>query len=115
MNVDPLTLAVVRGGIEQIAEEMDITPQRTAFSPVIAEANDMANGFYHPKTGEVIAQGKWGLPTFIGVMQFTTRAVIKEVERLGMEEGDVFFVNDPYSGGTHLMDACLVKPYYFMR
>ena len=35
MNVDPLTLAVVRGAIEQIAEEMDITLKRTAFSPVI--------------------------------------------------------------------------------
>ena len=113
MKIDPLTLAVVRGGIEQIAEEMDITLKRTAFSPVIAEANDMANGFYHPKTGEVIAQGKWGLPTFIGVMQFTTEAVIKEAGRLGIEEGDVFFVNDPYSGGTHLMDACLVKPFYY--
>ncbi len=113
MTIDPLTLAVVRGGLEQIAEEMDITLKRTAFSPVIAEANDMANGFYHPQTGEVIAQGRLGLPTFIGIMQFTTKAVIKEVERLGIEEGDVFFVNDPYSGGTHLMDAGLVKPFFY--
>jgi N-methylhydantoinase B len=113
MRINPLTLAVVRGGIEQIAEEMDITLKRTAFSPVISEANDMANGFYHPRTGEVIAQGRWGLPTFIGVMQFTAQAVIKEVERLGIEQGDVFFVNDPYSGGTHLMDAGLVKPFFY--
>ena len=43
MTIDALTLAIVRGGIEQIAEEMDITLKRAAFSPVIAEANDMAN------------------------------------------------------------------------
>jgi hypothetical protein len=51
-----------------------------------SEANDMANGFYHPQTGEVIAQGRLGLPTFIGVMQFTAKEVIKEVERLGNEK-----------------------------
>lgn len=113
MNIDPLTLAVVRGGIEQVVEEMDLTLKRTAFSPVISEANDMANGLYHPRTGEVIAQGKWGLPTFVGIMQFTTQAVIQEAGRSGIEEGDVFFVNDPYSGGTHLMDAGLVKPFYY--
>ena len=113
MSIDPLTLAVVRGGIEQIVEEMDITLKRTAFSPVISEANDMANGLYHPYTGEVIAQGRMGLPTFVGIMQFTTQAVIAEVEQSGIDEGDVFFVNDPYSGGTHLMDAGLVKPFYY--
>ena len=84
MNIDPLTLAVVRGGIEQVVEEMDLTLKRTAFSPVISDANDMANGLYHPRTGEVIAQGKWGLPTFVGIMQFTTQAVIQEAERSGM-------------------------------
>ena len=46
MSVDQLTLAVVRGGLEQIGEEMDLTMQRTAFSPVISEANDFANGIY---------------------------------------------------------------------
>ena len=107
MKIDPLTLAVVRGGIEQIAEEMDITLKRTAFSPVIAEANDMANGFYHPKTGEVIAQGKWGLPTFIGVMQFTTEAVIKEAGRLGIEEGDEVALDEAtrYAADSLTLDA----------
>ncbi|MCZ6473144.1 MAG: hydantoinase B/oxoprolinase family protein, partial [SAR324 cluster bacterium] len=57
MNIDPLTLAVVGGALEQIAEEMDLTMKRTAFSPVISEANDLANGIYHPQTGEVIVQG----------------------------------------------------------
>ena len=113
MNVDPLTLAVVRGALEQIAEEMDWTLKRTAFSPAISEGNDLANGIYHPNTGEIIAQGKWGLAIFIGVMQFTTEAVISDGRLRGIEEGDIYIVNDPYAGGTHLMDVGLVKPVFY--
>ena len=113
MKVDALTLTVVRGALEQVAEEMDLTLKRTAFSPVIAEANDLANGIYDARTGEVIVQGKWGLAIFIGIMQFTTEAVIREAAVRGVEEGDVFLVNDPYSGGTHLMDVGMVKPFYY--
>lgn len=111
--LDPITLAVVKGGLEQIAEEMDLTLKRTAFSPTISEGHDRANGFYHPQTGEVIVQGVTGLPIFIGIMQFTTQAVIQEVQRRGTQPGDVFLVNDPYAGGTHLMDVRMVKPFYY--
>ncbi|HEX9842768.1 MAG TPA: hydantoinase B/oxoprolinase family protein, partial [bacterium] len=113
MTIDPLTLSVVRGSLEQITEEMDLTLKRTAFSPVISEGNDLANGFYQRESGEVIVQGKWGLAIFIGIMQFTTQHVIAEAARRGVEPGDVFLVNDPYSGGTHLMDMGMVKPFYF--
>lgn len=113
MTVDPLTLAVVRGSLEQITEEMDLTLKRAAFSPVISEGNDLANGFYDAATGEVIVQGKWGLAIFIGIMQFTTQAVMEEAKRRGADPGDIFLCNDPYSGGTHLMDMGMVKPFFY--
>jgi N-methylhydantoinase B len=113
MPIDPLTLSVVRGSLEQITEEMDLTLKRTAFSPVISEGNDLANGFYQRESGEVIVQGKWGLAIFIGIMQFTCEHVIAEARRRGVEPGDVFLVNDPYAGGTHLMDMGMVKPFYY--
>lgn len=113
MPLDPITLAVVKGGLEQIAEEMDLTLKRAAFSPTISEGHDRANGFYDAKTGDVIVQGFTGLPIFIGVMQFTTQAIIREVARRGLNPEDVFLVNDPYSGGTHLMDVRMVKPFYY--
>jgi N-methylhydantoinase B len=112
-TTDPLTLAVVWGGLEQATEEMDLTLKRAAFSPVISEGNDLANGCYSADTGEVIVQGKWGLALFIGVMQFSTQAVIAEGKRRGIDNGDVFLVNDPYSGGTHLMDMGMVKPFFY--
>ncbi|MEE8301448.1 MAG: hydantoinase B/oxoprolinase family protein, partial [Candidatus Tectomicrobia bacterium] len=111
--LDPITLAVVKGGLEQIADEMDLTLKRAAFSPTISEGHDRANGFYDAQTGNVIVQGFTGLPIFIGVMQFTTQAVIQEVKRRGVNPEDVFLVNDPYSGGTHLMDVRMVKPFYY--
>src|SRR4029077_17861289 len=62
-----------------------------------------------------IAQGELGLPIFVGVMQFTTRAVIDHVKAAGepLRPGDIFIVNDPYCGGTHLMDVKMVKPYFY--
>ena len=62
---DPVTLAVVRGALEQIADEMDLHLIHAALSPIISETNDCANGIFHPVTGETIAQGRYGLPVFL--------------------------------------------------
>jgi N-methylhydantoinase B len=93
---------------------MDLAFVRSAFSPVIAEALDRSDGIYHLTTGELIAQGELGLPVFVGTMQFTVQAVIERVQRLkiALEPGDVFIVNDPYLGGTHLMDVKFVQPFF---
>ncbi len=111
MPLDPITLAVIRGGLEQIADEMDATLERMAFSPVISDGFDRASGIYHVRDGEVIMQGPRGLPNFICVMEFTVRSVIERVE--DMADGDVYIVNDPYLGGTHLMDVKMVKPFFY--
>ncbi|MGE0802547.1 MAG: hydantoinase B/oxoprolinase family protein [Lautropia sp.] len=112
MKTDPVTLAVIRGALEQIAEEMDAALASSAISPVIADAWDRASGIFHPETGEVIAQGATGLPIFIFVMQSTVQEVIKAHPVQTMRPGDVFVVNDPYRGGTHTMDVKFVKPYF---
>jgi len=82
---------------------------------VISETMDRSDGIYHRDTGELIAQGELGLPVFVGTMQFSTQAVIDRVKADAVElrEGDVFIVNDPYLGGTHLMDVRFVKPYFY--
>ena len=110
-RIDPVTLVVVQNGLQQVASEMDLTFERAAFSPVISEGFDRSDGIYDKDNGEVIAQGELGLPIFVGVMQFTTRAVIAHAKDL--RPGDIFIVNDPYFGGTHLMDVKMVKPYFY--
>ncbi len=110
-RIDPVTLVVVQNGLQQVASEMDLTFERAAFSPVISEGFDRSDGIYDKDNGEVIAQGELGLPIFVGVMQFTTRAVIEHAK--DVRPGDIFIVNDPYFGGTHLMDVKMVKPYFY--
>jgi N-methylhydantoinase B len=113
MNIDPVTLAVVRGSLEQIADEMDLHLIHAAISPIISETNDCAHGIFDPHTGETIAQGRYGLPVFLANMQFTTQNVVKLAQAQGgFKPGDVWILNDPYIGGTHLQDTQLVAPYF---
>lgn len=113
MNLDPITLAVLNGRLEQIADEMDATLFRSAFNPIIAEAHDASHGLYHATTGETLIQGKSGLPVFVGAMSFAVKAVIDKSGRDGdLADGDVYIFNDPYDGGTHLSDFKLVRPYF---
>jgi N-methylhydantoinase B len=115
MDIDPITLSVLQNGLQQVCNEMDLAFVRSAFSPVIAEALDRSDGIYHRDTGELIAQGELGLPVFVGTMQFTVQAVIEHLRQRKVElhPGDMFIVNDPYLGGTHLMDVKFVQPFFY--
>ena len=112
-NLDPVTLTVIQNGLIQVCNEMDLAFVRSAFSPVISEGMDRSDGIYDAVDGALIAQGELGLPVFVGTMQFSSRAVIDRVKSHyagKVDPGDVFIVNDPYLGGTHLMDVRFVKP-----
>ncbi len=111
--MDPVTLAVVRGALEQIADEMDLHLIRAAISPIISETNDCAHGLYDANTGETIAQGGYGLPMFLANMQWTVQRVIEVAKKSGgFQPGDLWILNDPYLSGTHLQDVVLVSPYF---
>ena len=115
MTIDPITLSVIGSGLQQVCDEMDLTFSRAAFSPVIAEANDRSDGIYAADDGALIAQGAGGLPVFVGTMQFSTRTLIDMIADgrvLSPEPEDIYIVNDPYLGGTHLMDVRFAKPVY---
>ena len=114
--IDAVTLAVLNGRLEQIADEMDATLYRSAFNPIIAEAHDASHGLYDAVSGETLVQGKSGLPIFVGAMSFAVKAVIdrnaKQTWGDDFKDGDVFIFNDPYEGGTHLNDFKLVRPFF---
>lgn len=113
--IDALTLAVIQAGLQQVCNEMDIAFSRSAFSPVIAEADDRADGIYDRDTGALISQGEFGLPVFVGTMQYSTAEIIRLIRegKAGRPEpGDIYIVNDPYLGGTHLMDVRFAKPVF---
>ena len=111
--IDPVTLAVINGRLEQIADEMDATLFRSAFNPIIAEAHDASHGLYDANTGATLIQGKSGLPIFVGAMAFAVKLVIdRAVSDGGLKSGDTYISNDPYQGGTHLSDFKLVRPFF---
>jgi N-methylhydantoinase B len=110
-DFDPATLAVMQNAFRQIVDEMDLALEKAAFNPVLSESRDRANGIYHHTTGEVLAQGDTGLPIFVGVMQYAVQSAIAAFPDLG--EGDAVLLNDPYCGGTHLMDMKLVRPFFY--
>ena len=110
-DIDPLSLAVIRGRLEQIADEMDTVFERMAFSPVISDAWDRADGIYSPTDGSMIVQGSRGLPIFVGTMQYTVASVIDHID--DPRPGDTYLVNDPFAGGTHIMDTKMVRPFFY--
>jgi N-methylhydantoinase B len=115
MTLDPITLTVIQAGLQQVCDEMDLTFSRAAFSPVIAEANDRSDGIYSAVDGALIAQGAGGLPVFVGTMQDSTRQLVERIAAgvtAAPDEGDIYIVNDPYLGGTHLMDVRFARPFY---
>lgn len=107
----PLDLAILRGRLTHITDEMDIVQARAAFSPVVSEMWDRSNAIIDARTGEVVSQGQTGLPIFVSTMQASAQACLR---RLGSElrEGDVVILNDPYLGGTHLQDVKMLAPLF---
>ena len=115
MSIDPITLSVIQAGLQQVCDEMDLSFSRAAFSPVIAEANDRSDGIYAAEDGALIAQGAGGLPVFVGTMQYSTRKLIEMIAAGTVAKpkpDDIYIVNDPYLGGTHLMDVRFARPFY---
>ncbi len=114
-DLDPITLSVIQAGLQQVCDEMDLSFSRAAFSPVIAEANDRSDGIYSAENGALIAQGAGGLPVFVGTMQYSTRTLIEMIAAgtaPAPQPDDIYIVNDPYLGGTHLMDVRFARPFY---
>src|SRR5262245_61707739 len=106
--VDPITLEVVRNRLDAIAQEMQDALVRSAYSNIIKEGHDCSAALFDA-SGEVIAQAT-ALPAQLGVLPTAVKRLIEKFIGQQTEEGDVFALNDPYDGGTHLPDICLVAP-----
>lgn len=106
--MDPVTLAVVRGALEECVLEMDENVVASAFSPIISEGKDRAHGLFEGN-GDLVAQGEHSLPLFIGSLQASMRRVVTEPP---LADGDVIIHNHPDVGGTHVQDVKLIAPIY---
>jgi N-methylhydantoinase B len=103
-QIDPVTLSVLASALAGIAEEMGAVLIRGAYSSNIKERRDCSAALFDAR-GRVVAQAEH-IPVHLGAMPEAVAAVMER----DPESGDVFAVNDPYSGGTHLPDITLVSP-----
>lgn len=108
--LDPVTVEVVRNKLDGIAEEMQQTLLRASFSPIVKEGLDASASLFTAE-GETLAQAcaiPIHLATLVPVLETIRRSFPPET----MREGDVYLLNDPYTGGTHLPDIALVMPVF---
>jgi N-methylhydantoinase B len=100
---DPLALMVMSHAVSMIAEEMGAVLERGALSPNIRERRDASSAIFDAR-GRMVAQAAH-IPVHLGAMPESVRAVIEQKP----EPGDVFLLNDPYAGGSHLPDLTMVE------
>lgn len=103
-RLDPVTLSVLASALAGIAEEMGAVLIRGSYSSNIKERRDCSTALFDAD-GRMVAQAEH-IPVHLGAMPEAVKAVMGR----GPEPGDVFAINDPYSGGTHLPDITLVSP-----
>jgi N-methylhydantoinase B len=101
--VDPVTLQVMASALRAVAEEMEAALIRSAFSPNITERRDCSTAICD-RHGAMVTQSA-SIPVHLGAMPDAVAAVI----RSGVSAGEVWILNDPYLGGTHLPDLTLVS------
>lgn len=109
--IDPITLEVVRNRLDVIASEMEGALIRSAFSVVLKEGADCSCALF-TVGGDTMAQSV-ALPQHLGVLASTVKSLLRNFRIEAMEEGDVYIMNDPYDGGTHLPDITVLTPVIF--
>ncbi|RMD46715.1 MAG: 5-oxoprolinase, partial [Alphaproteobacteria bacterium] len=108
-EADPMMLEIFNNLFMSIAEQMGVTLENTAYSVNIKERLDFSCAVFDAE-GNLVANAPH-MPVHLGSMSDSVRAVIRD--RGGrMRPGDVFALNDPYRGGTHLPDVTVVTPVF---
>ena len=109
-KLDMITVEVVRHKLEGIANEMESTLLRSSFSPIVKEGLDASASLFTMK-GEALAQA-CAVPIHLATLIPVVETFLREFPVETMQEGDVYIMNDPYLGGTHLPDIGLVAPIF---
>jgi N-methylhydantoinase B len=109
-RLDPITVEVVRNKLDGIANEMQSTLFRSSFSPIVKEGLDASASLFTLE-GETLAQAI-AIPIHLATLIPVVRTILKEFPVEAMADGDIYVMNDPYLGGTHLPDIALVMPIF---
>jgi len=106
--IDPITVAVLQHRLSAIAEEMGEAMLRTSYSQILNSSRDFSIAIVDAAC-RLVAQADH-IPVHVGAMPWAARAVADAFP--GPRPGDVFLLNDPYHGGSHLPDLTAVVPVF---
>jgi N-methylhydantoinase B len=109
-TLDPVTVEVVRNKLDGIANEMELTLLKSSFSPIVKEGLDASASLFTLQ-GETLAQAI-AIPIHLATLIPCIARIMAEFPLDSMHEGDLFCMNDPYLGGTHLPDIAVVMPVF---
>ena len=109
-TADPIAIELISSALDSLSDEMAITLMRTARSGNAKEQLDFSTGILNAG-GELIAVGL-GRPLHLGMVHVVMGAVTRHYPIDRMAPEDMFIVNDPYEGGTHLPDIYVIKPVF---
>lgn len=108
-QVDPVMLEVFNNLFMSIADQMGATLANTAYSVNIKERYDFSCAIFD-EAGDLVANAPH-VPVHLGSMSDSVRTVLRQNEGR-MKPGDVFMMNNPYNGGTHLPDVTVITPVF---
>jgi N-methylhydantoinase B len=106
MTLDAVELQVMTGALRAACDEMGAVLIRSAHSPNITERHDCSTALFDP-AGELVMQAEH-IPVHLGSMPDAVAVIVAEEHH----EGDLWILNDPYRGGTHLPDITLISPVF---
>lgn len=109
-SLDPVTLEVVRNKLVGIANEMEMTLLQSSFSSIAKECMDASASLFDTR-GETLSQAT-AVPIHLATLITVVEHVLKRHPVATMRDGDIYLLNDPYCGGTHLPDFALVMPVF---
>ena len=106
---DPVLLEIFNNVFRAIAEEMGIALQNTSYSVNIKERLDFSCALFDEK-GQLVANAPH-IPVHLGSMSESVQSLMRAKGHL-LQPGDVYLLNNPYNGGTHLPDITVISPIF---
>ena len=109
-KLNPITVEIIGNALASIADEILVGLIKLAYSTNIKERQDCSSVVLDSQ-GQVVVISDMSLPMHLGSFLFTGKAILERFDKNDIHEGDVFIVNDPYSGGpSHLADVTFIAP-----
>lgn len=108
-----ITAEIVRNYLESVCEEMSKIVENTAISQIFSEAHDYSTGIFYFDGSEVslVARAQ-AVPVHIFAALTSVETALR-IYAGSVDEGDLFFVSDPYYGGSHIPDWTVIRPVFF--